>query len=116
MCVIVPPPKLTVPPSVATNPEFAPLTILLFAPPIVTVALSPFAKAPTPWTSTFPVTVTKTSPFPFIEPSCEIAIAAILAFLSSAPLPSLLAVILLTVIFVLGCLFAFLLSESTIFV
>ena len=95
----------------ATKPEFAPLTILLPVPAIVTVALSPLAKAATPWTLTFPLTFTETSPVPFWEPSCEIAIAAILEFGSA---PSSVAVIFATLIFVLGCLFGFALLESTI--
>ena len=89
--------------------------MLLPVPVIVTVALSPLAKAPTPWTSTFPLTFTDTLPVPFWEPSCEIAIAAILVFLSVAAVPSALAVIFATLIIVLGCTPEFPLLESTIF-
>ena len=101
-CSIVPPPKFIFPPSFATNAPLSPLTILLPAPDIVTVALSPLAKAPKPVTSTFPVTITLVFPSPFEAPSPDMAAAPILLFLSAETIQFALAVILSTVIVVSG--------------
>lgn len=113
-CSIVPPPKFIFPPSLATKAPLSPLTILLPDPDIVTVALSPLTNTPKPVISIFPLTITEVFPSPFEAPSPDIAAAPILLFLSTEAIPSVLAVILSTIIVVSGCTFALPPLESTI--
>ena len=93
--MIVPPPKLIVPALVATNAPLEPLFIalVLVLLSILTVAFSPLAKAPSPSTLTSSLTVTVTSPVPFLTVlpifSSDIAATAILVFLSLSSVPKL---------------------------